>query len=50
MINKLFETILLAAKKNSLVVMAARFSYIGQYNYQEVLDELEDAKRMKYLE
>ena len=50
MINKLYETMTLACKKNGLLVFAARFSYIGQYNYQEVLDKLEDAKRVKYLE
>lgn len=46
---QLFEEITLALKQNGLAIFAARFSYIGDFWYNEVLEELVKEGRWKYL-
>ena len=37
----LFEAMMMAAKKSALIIFASRFSYIGEYWYNDVLVGLE---------
>ena len=45
--ESLFEHMMIAAKKSGLIVFASRFSYIGQYWYNSVLQKLEDENRLR---
>jgi hypothetical protein len=35
---KLFEEMLLSAKKGGIIVFAARYSYVGEYWYDEIIN------------
>merc|ERR1711959_302435 len=48
--SRLFETFMRAAKKEGLIVFASRFSYIGDYWYNEALKKLNQEFRLKLLE
>jgi len=45
--ERLFEQMLLALKKDGLMVFAARYSYLGDYWYADKLAELEKLGRIK---
>merc|ERR1712093_696845 len=46
----IFEEMMRSAKKNALIIFAARFSYIGEYWYDEELHKLKVSHRLKQLE
>lgn len=46
---KLFEEMIFAMKKGGYAVFAARFSYMGNFWYNDVLQEMEDDRRLKLL-
>ena len=46
---KLFEEMILGLKKGGIAIFAARFSYMGNFWYNEVLAEMEQERRMKLL-
>ena len=48
--ERLFELMMTVAKKNALIVFAARFSYIGEHWYDDVLANLKSASRLKQIE
>ena len=39
-----------SAKKNGLIIFASRWSYIGEYWYDEHLQELKVGSRLKFIE
>merc|ERR1719450_743821 len=41
----LFEEMLLSLKKGGYAVFAARFSYMGRYWYDQILQEMEESGR-----
>jgi hypothetical protein len=43
--NNIFEELLLATKKGGIIVFAARYSYVGEYWYDEVLNAMEKEGR-----
>ena len=45
----LFEELLMACKNRGYLIFAARFSYLGDYWYNEYLDTLEKEKRIKFI-
>ena len=45
--ERLFETMMLAAKKSALVIFASRRSFIGDYWYNDVLNNLQKDRRLK---
>lgn len=47
---KLFEQMLICLKPGGYMVFSARFSYLGQYWYTDVLEELEKAGRIKFVQ
>lgn len=46
---KLFEEMIQAMKKNAHAVFAARFSYMGNFWYNDILQEMEDERRLKLI-
>lgn len=48
--ERLFETFMRAAKRDGLIIFASRFSYIGDYWYDDALEKLNGAFRIKLLE
>jgi predicted TPR repeat methyltransferase len=46
---KLFEQMLICLKPGGYMVFSARFSYLGQYWYTDVLENLEKAGRIKFV-
>lgn len=44
---KLFEEMVMAAKKGGLLVFAARYSFMGSYWYESVLEKMEEENRIK---
>ena len=46
----LFEAMTLAAKKNALVVCTGSRSYIGDYWYTEVIETLQNDRRLKMID
>ena len=48
--NRLFELMMTTAKKNALIVFAARFSYIGDYWYDEPLAKYQRENRLRLLD
>lgn len=48
--GSLFEDMMRSAKKGALIIFAAKFSYIGEYWYDSVLDKFKTENRMKLLE
>mgnify|MGYP001214483749 CR=1 FL=1 len=46
---KLFEQMLVCLKPGGYMVFSARFSYLGQYWYTDVLENLEKAGRIKFV-
>jgi len=47
---RLFEDMVMASRKGGLLVFAARFSYMGAYWYEKVLERMENAGRIKLLD
>jgi len=47
--EKIFEQMLLSLKEGGIMVFAARFSYLGNYWYNEKLEKLEKLGRIKLL-
>ena len=47
---KLFEQMLICLKPGGYIVFSARFSYLGQYWYTDVLGDLEKAGRIKFVQ
>jgi SAM-dependent methyltransferase len=47
---KLFEQMLICLKPGGYMVFSARFSYLGQYWYTDVLENLEKAGRIKFVQ
>ena len=45
----LFEEITLALKQNGLAIFAARYSYLGEYWYDLILEEMVKEKRWKFI-
>lgn len=45
--KQLFDTMMTAAKKKALCIFASRRSFIGNYWYNDVIDELVESKRLK---
>lgn len=48
--ERLFETFMRACKKDGHIIFASRFSYIGDYWYDEALEKLNSEFRLKLLE
>jgi len=48
--EKLFEQMLMACKNNGHIVFAARFSFLGYYWYQPVLEDFCKERRLKLIE
>lgn len=48
--ERLFETFMRACKRDGLIVFASRFSYIGDYWYDQALEKLNGEFRLKLLE
>lgn len=46
---KVFEEMIFALKKGGLAIFAARFSYMGNFWYNDVLNEMEAEGRLKLL-
>ena len=46
---KLFEEMLLSAKKGGIIVFAARFSYVGEYWYEEIINSMAKDGRWEFL-
>jgi len=47
---KLFEQMLICLKPGGYMVFSARFSYLGQYWYTDVLEDFEKAGRVKFVQ
>jgi len=47
---KLFEQMLICLKPGGYLVFSARFSYLGQYWYTDILGDLEKAGRIKFVQ
>ena len=47
---RLFEEMVLSCKQRGLIIFASRFSYIGEYWYDEVLRLMEGERRINQLE
>jgi hypothetical protein len=47
---KLFEQMLMCLKPGGYMVFSARFSYLGQYWYTDILGDLEKAGRIKFVQ
>lgn len=48
--KRLFETMIRGCRKDGKIVFASRFSYIGDYWYDEALAQLNQEFRLKLLE
>ena len=48
--ESLFEDMMRSAKKDALIIFAAKLSYIGEYWYDSVLDKFKTESRMRLLE
>lgn len=48
--DNLFEEMMRSAKKKGLIIFASRFSYIGEYWYNQVLEKYKTENRVKFLE
>jgi hypothetical protein len=46
---RLFEEMLLSAKKGGIIVFAARFSYVGEYWYEEIINTMAKDGRWEFL-
>jgi hypothetical protein len=46
---RLFEDMVMASKKGGLLVFAARFSYMGAYWYEKVIERMQNDNRIKLL-
>ena len=46
---KLYEEMLLATKKGGIIVFAARYSYVGEYWYDEITNLMEKEGRWEFL-
>jgi hypothetical protein len=46
---KIFEEMLLATKKGGIIVFAARYSYVGEYWYDEIIFQMEKEGRWEFL-
>lgn len=49
MTDSVFEEMMLALKHNGFLIIAARFSYLGDYWYVEKLNEMVKAGRLKFI-
>ena len=47
---RIFETMILALKQQGLAIFAARYSYIGEYWYNEQLKVFEEERRLRLLD
>lgn len=47
---KIFEQMLMCLKPGGYLIFSARFSYMGQYWYTDVLEDLEKGGRVKFVE
>lgn len=46
---ELFEEMTLACKQNGLIVFAARFSYLGDFWYNEIIQDMANSGRWKFI-
>ena len=47
---KLFELMILCAKKGAMIIFAAKWSYIGEYWYSQITDMLQEEQRLKFID
>ena len=45
----LFEEMILSVKKGGLIIFATRFSYMGKYWYDDIIQEMHNSMRWKLL-